>query len=81
MGLCHVEKEVQMAEDSRYQTAAENFSIEIETGIFNMIVTLCQHKANFMSIEDAKEDVAKYLERLIVGLRFEEENPLKGNES
>lgn len=69
-----------MDKGSQYESTLEDFSVEIENGIFNMIVTLCQHKANFIPIHDAKEEVAKYLEQLIVGLRYEEENPLKGKE-
>jgi len=53
-----------------------NFSVEMENGIFNLIISLCQHKANFMTIEKSKEEVAQYLEKLVDGLRFNEENEM-----
>lgn len=56
----------------------EDFSTELEDGIFSMIISLCQHRANFMPVEAAKELVAQYLEKLIAGLRYVEEDPLKG---
>jgi hypothetical protein len=67
---------VPMDNGHEYKSTLEDFSVELENGIFNMVVSLCQHKSNFISVEDAKEEVAKFLEQLTAGLRFQEDNPL-----
>ena len=51
-------------EDSKIQS----YDVELENGIFQMVVTLCQHKAATMSIEQAKIEVAEMLESLRSGL-------------
>lgn len=40
----------------------------LEDGIFNMVITLCQHKANTIPMQQAKLDVAAWLEKVINGL-------------
>lgn len=48
------------------------YDTEIENGIFNMIVSLCQHKSQTVGMEQAKDDVANWLERIVSGLREED---------
>lgn len=46
-----------------------NYSGEIETGIFNLVITLCQHYAQQMPLDMAKEKTVAYLETLVIGLQ------------
>lgn len=46
----------------------EGYTTELETGIFNLVVSLCQQKASHMSMPRAKAEVAEYLNRLSNGL-------------
>jgi len=48
-----------------------NYETELETGIFNMIITLCQHKGLFKPMPLVKEEVAGWLEEIAAGLRAE----------
>lgn len=41
---------------------------EMEDGIFNMVVSLCQQKAAHMPMAQAKAEVADYLKSLADGL-------------
>lgn len=44
--------------------------VEIENGIFNMVIVYCQQLEGFYSSSEyAREHVASYLERLAGGLR------------
>lgn len=62
-----------------YQAKFETYDTEIENGIFNMVVSLCNHKASTVGMEMAKEQVANWLERIIKALR-EEEQPINYQE-
>lgn len=50
-----------------------SYDTELENGIFNMVIALCQHKATTMGIQKAKVETAKLLESLAVGLCKEED--------
>lgn len=52
----------------------KTYDVEIENGILNMVVSLCQQKANDIGMDEAKKQVSNWLERIIVGLRKEEDN-------
>ena len=41
---------------------------EIENGIFNLVITLCQQKTFQMDIKQAKQEVSDWLNRLATGL-------------
>jgi hypothetical protein len=49
---------------------------DLETGIFNLVVTLTRMYTASMPAELAKEKTALYLERLASGLRATPEEPL-----
>jgi hypothetical protein len=53
-----------------------DYSTELENGLFNLVVTLCQHKAATMSLGDAKAQVAEYLRKIIMGL---DDSPTESN--
>ncbi len=55
-----------------YQAKFQTYDTEIENGIFNMVVSLCNHKASTVGREMAKEQVANWLERIVTSLREED---------
>ena len=51
-----------------------DYSTELESGIFNLAVTLCSHKSNLMGIDKARIQVAQYLEHLADALKNQDTN-------
>lgn len=49
------------------------YTDDLENGIFNLVVSLCQQKASTMPLARAKTEVAQYLIRLSNGLTQSEE--------
>ena len=48
---------------------------DLEQGIFHLTIALChKHEGDGVPRDEAKERVARYLERLITGLRMQETN-------
>lgn len=45
------------------------YDTEVANGIYNLVVTLCNIKAQTMPLPSAKEEVAEMLEALASGLR------------
>lgn len=58
--------------EESYQAKFETYDTEIENGIFNMIISLCQNKSQIIGMDMAKDQVANWLERIINGLRSED---------
>lgn len=54
-----------------YEAKFERYDTEIENGIFNMVVSLCQHKATTVGMDQAKLEVSNWLDRIVKGLREE----------
>jgi hypothetical protein len=48
-------------------------SVDLETGVFHLVIALChRYEAEGVPRGEAKERAARYLERLINGLRIKE---------
>lgn len=52
----------------------EAYAKELEGGIFNMVVSLCMHKAQTMPMPVAKAQVADYLEYILTNLKESKNN-------
>lgn len=63
-----------MQEELQTESEAPPQVREIENGIFNMVITLCQHISVSHPPEVAREYVATYLDRIADGLRQLPEN-------
>ena len=62
----------QKINDESYRAKLETYDLEIENGIFNMVVSLCEQKSHTVGMKNAKEQVASWLERITKALREEE---------
>ena len=62
-----------MKDNTEYLSKLGGYVEELENGIMNLVVTLCQQKGNSMPLAKAKEEVADYLESLATSLREIEE--------
>lgn len=62
-----------MKDETEYLSKLGGYAEELENGIMNLVVTLCQQKALKIPLPKAKEEVADYLESLATSLREIEE--------
>lgn len=65
--------------DAKLYVDTEYYDVEIEQGIYNMVVTLVTSKALVMPMPQAKLQVATFLDRLADGLRETLNNQEKKN--
>lgn len=74
------ERGVRMGNDlnDSLQESVQTFDVELQNGIFNLVLTWCNQKANTMPMNQAKTEVADFLQKLIDGLLFEDKTE-KGN--
>lgn len=56
-----------------------NYTEEMKNGIFHLTISLCQHLATFVSLNEAKIETAEWLEEIASGLRSVKANPLESN--
>lgn len=63
------EEVMSMSKDDSYTAKFDSYQTEIENGIFNMIISLCQQRAEEVGMDQAKQEISNWLERLIKGLR------------
>lgn len=63
-------------EETNEAPSLETYDIILQDGIFNMVVTLCQHKANSLPMAQAKEEVAQWLDKISNGLRTQQESKI-----
>ena len=52
-------------ETAKFQT----YQSEVENGIFNMIISLCHQRAEQVGMDEAKQEISNWLERIVNGLR------------
>ena len=68
-----------MNDEANNSTEMGNYVEEMKNGIFNLTISLCQHLSAFATLEEAKEQTAKWLEEIATGLRAVKNNPLESN--
>lgn len=56
-------------DEASYEAKFKTYDTEIENGIFNMVISLCQYKAEIVGMDEAKQQVSNWLERIVNGLR------------
>jgi hypothetical protein len=66
-----------MEEEEKQNEFTKNYSEELRNGIFNLSVSMCQHLSQFVPMEQAKEETAKWLDSISAGLRTISKNPLE----
>lgn len=56
------------------QSNQHDYREELESGLINLVVTLCQQKAMYVPMAQAKLEVIDLLDRIKDGLQTQEEN-------
>lgn len=66
-------------EDESFQAKLGSYDTELENGIFNLVIALCQKKAEVIGMEAAKQEVSTWLKSLIRGLGVDDETTLEND--
>lgn len=70
----------QSNDDNSMTAKIQTYDSEIENGILNMVISLCQQKATVIGLDEAKQQVSNWLERIVAGLRIEDNTQIFGEQ-